>query len=173
MSPTWANGAWTEEREAAAWARHEAATKGPWMTGEHVGEPAALCAESDPETSLLGADREGMAIFCSARRTESVVNAAFTAHAREDLPDAIAEIRRLRGELAAMETVGFATERDNYRLIDDLEKAHAIAAAWRSIMSATAALVLARNPAEVAVARATIATASDDLRALGVDVEAP
>lgn len=153
--------AWTEEREAAAWARHEAATKGPWLTGEHVGEPAALCAASDPETSLLGVDRDGMAIFCSARRTESVSNAVFTANAREDLPDAITEIRRLRGELAAMETVGFATERDNYRLIDDLEKARAIAAAWQ-------ALAKARETRSMP----GVHRAKDALRALGVDPEA-
>lgn len=62
------------------------ATPGPWLTGDHVGEPRALCTAGDTETSLLGLDRDGMAIFCAAKRTESVANASLTAHARTLLP---------------------------------------------------------------------------------------
>jgi hypothetical protein len=39
------------------------ATRAPWRQGHHVDEPCAIVAESDPRDSLLGLDRDGMAIF--------------------------------------------------------------------------------------------------------------
>lgn len=43
-----------------------AATPRPWGTGEHIGEPRALCSTPRGLDSLLGLDRDGMAICASA-----------------------------------------------------------------------------------------------------------
>ena len=93
---------WTKERHAEARARCEAATKGPWITGEHIGEPRALCRADDPTMSLLGVDRDGLAIVYTETRAQSAKDAALIAHARADLPDALAEIERLTAEVARL-----------------------------------------------------------------------
>lgn len=70
-------------------ARERAATKRPWRDGTHVGEPKAICAAEKPAESLLMLDR-GMAIF------ERAEDAAFTVHARDDVPDLVAEVEGVR-----------------------------------------------------------------------------
>ena len=84
--------------------RAAAATEGPWLQGEHVGEPRALCAASRPLVSLLGLDVDGMAIV------ESAADATFIAHAREDVPRLIAHALAV-GQVA----VDLAAERDRLR----------------------------------------------------------
>ena len=101
---------WTKERHAEARARCEAATKGPWITGEHIGEPRALCRADDPTMSLLGVDRDGLAIVYTETRAQSAKDAALIAHARADLPDALAEIERLRGQLEGIQGIAATSD---------------------------------------------------------------
>lgn len=80
---------WTKQRQAEVKARCKAATKGPWefnrfkdwtMRAPNWGIVATLHRHDIRSESLL----------------ISECNAEFTAHARIDLPDAIAEIERLQ-----------------------------------------------------------------------------
>lgn len=84
-----------DQRMAEIRARCEAATPGAkgggWATGEHVGEPRALCPFPGGMHSLLALDKDGMAIFARAE------DAVFAAHARKDVPELLAEVTRLRG----------------------------------------------------------------------------
>lgn len=80
---------WTTERHEAAVAREKAATAGEWLTGDHVGEPRALCAAATPLDSLLGLDRDGMAIV------DRKEDAAFIVGARNDMADMLAKIEAL------------------------------------------------------------------------------
>lgn len=90
---------WTPEREAEVLARCEAATEGPWEKRENI-----------PYTY------DGVVIFSGRWESNYTVgrwanrkylntpnNVDFIAAARTDLPDAIAEIRRLRGVIADIE----------------------------------------------------------------------
>ena len=96
----------SDERLAAMQARCDAATRGPWIVMPDVCGPdgmgvyqehslGQICEVADPYPRV------------GNRPTENMV---FTAHARTDLPDALAEIRRLRAELAARdEAIRLAT----------------------------------------------------------------
>jgi hypothetical protein len=85
---------------AAARARCEAATPGPWGQAESV--PGALVAAHAPGMNLLGTftfpDGEEYAVV-SAK-----ADAAFIAAARQDLPAALDEIEALREDLADART---------------------------------------------------------------------
>lgn len=87
---------WTPEREAAAKARCEAATEGPWFTWSDGAKEIhwldasdKLCRECG-EPHVRGGLGEGF---------YEIEDAVFCAGARTDLPDAIREIKRLREEL--------------------------------------------------------------------------
>lgn len=87
-------------------ARAEAATKGPWDTlgGNLV---RAIAADRELAVPIFRSEapvdwhknkRLTHPVFVRAYRDE-VNNATFIAHAREDIPALIAEVRRLREEL--------------------------------------------------------------------------
>jgi len=73
---------WTPEREAEIRARCDAATEGPWRYRPY---PTCVIAAPHEEVADIQAGND---------------DAAFIAHARQDLPDALAEIERLRALLA-------------------------------------------------------------------------
>lgn len=82
----------TEEELAAIEARAKAATPGPWVVGETWRDHVVDGRFQDgywPVASQPGMDHEGAWLKG---------NAAFVAHAREDVPALVAEVRRLRGE---------------------------------------------------------------------------
>lgn len=92
---------WTEERQEAAQARCDAATKGPWERDLFY-----VCAEVE-------GGRPGGEVIIQCLPTATGIrnrkrddaNAEFIAHARTDLPDALAEIKRLNSILRQLETV--------------------------------------------------------------------
>lgn len=89
--------AWTLEREAKVLARCEAATEGPWEA--HYDEDGGEWEVTRP----ISLDGPGDVVV--SVRTWEPGDAAFLANAREDLPDALAEIARLRALLAGVKTV--------------------------------------------------------------------
>lgn len=85
-------------------ARADAATAGPWAwkaTGEKDGSWAVGLVCDDEENYLSGELEHGQGIvvegICDGIST-GFADAAFIAHARMDIPDLVAEIKRLRGE---------------------------------------------------------------------------
>lgn len=70
--------------------RVAAATPGPWWTGRHI--PGAVFVADDS-----GSPRHILSI--SPGTIGTVADAAFTAHARQDLPALLEEVRRLRAAL--------------------------------------------------------------------------
>lgn len=84
----------TDARIAEIKARNAARTPGPWQQATHVGEPRALVAAAAPRRSLLGLDRDGMAIV------DRAADAAFIAHAPEDIDALVAEVERMHALLA-------------------------------------------------------------------------
>jgi len=93
---------WTREREADAQARCDAATEGPWERDLFY------------VTAALDDGRQGGEVIIQCAPTvkkhrdseRDSINAAFIAHARTDLPDALDEIRRLQKELWRKEKTG-------------------------------------------------------------------
>lgn len=74
----------TEAQLAEIEARANAATPGPWTADNEYDEPA-----------VVGPDNRDLALF-----VETDADAAFLANARTDVPALVAEVRRLRAELA-------------------------------------------------------------------------
>lgn len=70
------------------------ATPGPWCNGDHVGEPRAICPMVSRMDSLLGLDRDGMAIVVRA------ADAALIAAAPRLLAALADEVERLRARPA-------------------------------------------------------------------------
>lgn len=95
----------TEQRLAEIEARANAATKGNWQQS-HRRTPSdqfstqVYVDDGEPVASIhwrpMPPDENGVI------RTEREANAAFIAAARTDVPDLVAEVRRLRSEIAAM-----------------------------------------------------------------------
>lgn len=85
-----------EELEAL----EKTATPAGWMDGSHVGAPEAIVTEANPMMSLLGLDRDEMAIFM---RKE---DAAISVMARNALPQLLAAARCLHGELERWRDIG-------------------------------------------------------------------
>lgn len=135
---------WTAERHAAATARCDAATKGPWATYDGGWREHARAAVNPWRFMFVVVPLDGPPKYpghvaskfvaelkdaqdAGALRAEA--DAAFIAAARVDLPDALAEIERLsRSEAAcvreALEQVGGArAERDEARAERDLMRA--------------------------------------------------
>jgi hypothetical protein len=68
-------------------ARHKAATKGPWTVSENYSD-------------VLGPDGDQLASYWDP--TSQTRNGEFIAHAREDVPALLDEVRRLRFRLAEL-----------------------------------------------------------------------
>ncbi len=83
-------------------ARCEAATEGPWEARlyNHVGRPYKLWIHKDfsPAHSLILAEIS-VEYPVDVPLTQRGANAVLMAHARQDLPDCVAEIKRLQGVL--------------------------------------------------------------------------
>jgi hypothetical protein len=94
----------TDADIAEALRLHAAATPGPWITGDHVGEPRALCAAATPDESLLGLDRDGMAIVLGSSLAQGKNDAAFIAAARLLLPKMAAHLAAFKAAGAGMTT---------------------------------------------------------------------
>lgn len=114
---------WTPEREAAALDRCERATPGPWRSRVGVDPPMVFGSEGRVAVvdGWIGED-----------------DAAFIADARTDLPDAIAELRKLRAVVEAYRELVAATDESDATHInlDDPR----IAAAERALHAAEDAL---------------------------------
>jgi hypothetical protein len=82
---------WTPERHAQAKARCEAAADGPWDVDSPFSDSPYVVAVTDPADAL-----SNYAIVAKLQETN---DANFIAHARTDLPDALAEIERLQKEI--------------------------------------------------------------------------
>ena len=89
----------TDERLAEIKARADAATPGPWERNNLAGRPEREVFAGDELIGDFGVggweDDEG------ADRVE--INAEFIAHARQDIPDLLAEVERLREHVATLE----------------------------------------------------------------------
>ncbi len=89
----------TPERLAEIKARCEAATDGPWLDrgnclegqieGYHLDFAQITTVGFDSEIALISSDQ--------LATEQQVANGDFIAHARQDLPDCMAEIERLQG----------------------------------------------------------------------------
>ncbi|MER6534346.1 hypothetical protein ABT215_11145 [Streptomyces sp900105755] len=80
-------------------ARKNAATPGPW--GAHRDLSAVYTVQARPRTTRFGMETDGDIATLAADRSdaENYANAAFIAHAREDVEQLVAEVRHLRAEL--------------------------------------------------------------------------
>jgi len=68
---------------------HQQATPGPWLQATHVDEPRAICAARSMRSSLLGLDRDGMAIL------DDEADAALIVALRNAAPALLEKARRL------------------------------------------------------------------------------
>lgn len=82
----------TREEQAAAQARCDAATEGPWEEGCGSDGKPISCARSD-------------CIVDNPETRQGKLNLSFIDHARTDLPAALAEIRRLEVRVQHLEGV--------------------------------------------------------------------
>ncbi len=92
-------------------ARCEAATPGPWRWWD-ASELRSLVFEDDPHLDDLSAPIVGEPIMGGFGEPEwdiSVADAEFIAHAREDVPALVAEVKRLR---AALDDIWLSTDDD-------------------------------------------------------------
>ncbi len=89
----------TPSRLAEIKARCEAATEGPWLVGHRLYDDGAVMCRCDAGPCTPDADGKIKGNLFNANY--SIGNRendnSFVAHARQDLPDCIAEIERLRG----------------------------------------------------------------------------
>lgn len=83
---------------AAVEARTAAATRGPWLAASDNGRKTGIAVVG---TAAARGTGQAIAVFAGTggRRHQ---DAAFTAHAREDVPALLAEVRRLRERLATV-----------------------------------------------------------------------
>ncbi len=91
----------TQERLTEIEARYKAATDGPWImdAGGHINDKT---------------ETRNLANTNSYRDTNYLSNAAFIAHARQDLPDCLAEIKRLRADMAEIVIESGKVDIDNW-----------------------------------------------------------
>ena len=78
-------------------ARAKAATPGPWWTRPDYGCDNACVYWNSDRPDVINGSTESTLIYDEGGH--SVADAEFIAHAREDIPALIAEVRRLEGEL--------------------------------------------------------------------------
>lgn len=76
--------------------RAEAANKGPWTWGDYPD------IDNRPCPSLVGAHGYGVLSCDGEANGPTEANAAFIAHAREDVPGLVAEVERLRAAIRAL-----------------------------------------------------------------------
>ena len=93
------SGLLSEERLAAIEARVRATTPGPWWGCRDACHPA----DYTPESVVFAADWSAV---CELATDDGLgdrdrANKDFIAESRQDIPDLLAEVRRLRNELAA------------------------------------------------------------------------
>ncbi len=88
----------TEERIAEIRARAEAATPGPWWTHKSF---EVIYGQKSGFDSLIVCALESEDFMYSKER-DMQANAAFIAHAREDIPALLDEVERLRTENEAL-----------------------------------------------------------------------
>ena len=99
----------TEERLAEIMGREKAATQGPWVFEEPDGKVLLGYTPKEVrvcESGCLGSigsrfvcDMHSDWRYTYKNKDEPLANAAFLAHAREDIPALLAEVERLRAEL--------------------------------------------------------------------------
>jgi len=89
----------SEEELAAIQARADAATKGPW-TAYHR---CSGCTGEDDECCGIGPEITGPPNRVNKGQFERGADASFIAHAREDVPALLAEVRYLRRRLKPAE----------------------------------------------------------------------
>ena len=105
-------------------ARANAAYPGPWRAGTVEAEGKVWA--HDPEA--LGGPVVGeRCVFIANKYFEHTANREFVAHARKDVPDLVAEVRRLRGLLDAETAAHRGDLRDDAKALDDL-----VAQVWRA-----------------------------------------
>lgn len=89
----------TEERIAAIKARAEAATPGPWKAGKDDFTKNIIEAAKDRGTIIVQRRDDSNMFWSSYIPIKQIfADAAFIAHAREDIPALLDEVERLRDE---------------------------------------------------------------------------
>lgn len=96
--------------------REQQATAGPWQNGvnrdsqvlrdDHMGQVVAMRQQGTQRIGL-GICRtwhpDHIVSYVGLSRQETIANAEFIAHARQDIPALVVEVKRLRARLAAVE----------------------------------------------------------------------
>lgn len=93
-----------DARLAEIEARHGAATPGPWLddNGYRVYVPAASVRKLLPHSPHIE-DRDHLLLETKHNDVSNPHDSTFIAHAWQDVPDLLAEVRRLRAALAVRE----------------------------------------------------------------------
>ena len=93
----------TAERRAAIKARADAATPGPWVVSSEYASGVELGYKPDHERTWgYGCSNDFVCDLNDGEyheyhnKAEQMANASFIAHARQDIPDLLAEVERLR-----------------------------------------------------------------------------
>lgn len=152
----------TDERLAEMRRQAEAAARGPWFVMQ-PGAPNLMMGVWADDGDLV-AFVHGMQARADAGEFASEYdNATFIAHAREDVPDLLAELDRLRAELAASHAREVAHNRPIATVrveVADLEPVkQAMEEARQAIVALTAqrSAAMAREAAAMGIARAVAA----------------
>ena len=118
----------SDERIREIKERCEKATKGPWTPGREdmqsydgaTGQPFSSVYADDDRAGLHMGHKLPLVIARidgkDIEAEEEKSNARFIAHARTDIPDLLAEIERLRGELAARPVLQSRNKSDAIRI---------------------------------------------------------
>ena len=101
----------TEERLTEIETRASKATKSPWVRWSVEGPYPPYCPPPGPDAqqssvcshigTLMSDDHRCVAVMVGKDEEQAAINSDFVASARDDVPDMVAEIRRLRVVLAA------------------------------------------------------------------------
>lgn len=83
---------------AAIEARANAATPGPWQRDERYVVGGEDIPGSRPGGEVIAQAQPTLSAWREYELSQRVANAEFIAHAREDVPALVAEVRRLRAE---------------------------------------------------------------------------
>jgi uncharacterized small protein (DUF1192 family) len=123
----WSNSAMTDEELQVIRARYEAATPGPWRV-EHGRYSGADWLIGSLGTGYFDNGMHFVHITTNRVRASELygnasVDAEFIAHAREDIPALLAEVERLRAELAKGGEIWLSSE--NAKLRAEVERLRA------------------------------------------------
>lgn len=96
---------WTKERQAAAQARCDAATEGPWEWVEDRwhGGYSGLVGRGEREVVFPNTENDGDTGAAWFEDFPPPEDRTFIAHARTDLPDALAELTQAQARIAQLE----------------------------------------------------------------------